>query len=101
MTPYYDSVAGLGRAREVFEGGWGDRLWLNVPGPFHGGETDTCRTGRVSAPRHVLYGGQYVTEYVYRRPRTPAETARLVEAAAHDPALGYGCDGDSHWTPVA
>ncbi|MFI1128686.1 hypothetical protein [Streptomyces althioticus] len=56
---------------------------------------------RVSAPRHVLYGGQYVTEYVYRRPRTPAETARLAEAAAHDPVLGYGCDGDSHRTPAA
>ncbi|MGA5705714.1 hypothetical protein ACPCK8_04385 [Streptomyces cellulosae] len=29
------------------------------------------------------------------------ETARLVEAAGSDPLSGYGCDGDSHWTPAA
>ncbi|WP_268220270.1 ferredoxin [Streptomyces sp. EMB24] len=92
---------GLGPAREVLQGSWGDRIWLNVPGPFYGGETDTCRTRRRSAPRHVLYGGQYLTEYVYRQPRRPADTARLVEVATDHPVLGYGCDGDSHWTPVA
>ncbi|MFF3537905.1 ferredoxin [Streptomyces sp. NPDC002466] len=101
MTLYYDPVASLGKDREAFRGGWDDRLWLNVPGPFYGGETDTCRTGRLSAPQHVLYGGEYLTEYVYRQPRTPAETARLVEAADQDPFLGYGCDGDSRWTPDA
>ncbi|MFG1665975.1 ferredoxin [Streptomyces sp. Y7] len=101
MTLYYDPVARLGRDREVFQGRWEDRLWLNVPGPFYGGETDTCRTGRLSAPHHVLYGGEYLTEYVYRQPRTRAETARLVEAADCDPFLGYGCDGDSRWTPGA
>ncbi|WP_329120125.1 ferredoxin [Streptomyces sp. NBC_01465] len=99
MTLYSDPVAHLGRDREAFRGRWEDRLWLNVPGPFYGGETDTCRTGRLSAPQHVLYGGEYLTEYVYRQPGTPAETARLVEAADCDPFLGYGCDGDARWTP--
>ncbi len=42
-----------------------------------------------------------MSEYVYRQPRTPAETAQLVEAAECDPFLGYGCDGDAHWTPRA
>ncbi|WP_121830669.1 ferredoxin [Streptomyces sp. S1] len=101
MALYYDPVAGLGEDREAFRGDWEDRLWLNVPGPFYGGGTDTCRTGRDSAPRHVLYGGAYLTEYVYRQPGTPAETARLVEAADRDPLLGYGCDGDARWTPDA
>ncbi|MFH8726292.1 ferredoxin [Streptomyces termitum] len=101
MTLPYDPVAGLGRDREAFRGSWEERLWLNVPGPFYGAGTDTCRTGRVAAPRHVLYGGAYLTEYVYRQPRTPAETARLVEAADQDPFLGYGCDGDARWTPDA
>ncbi|MFE7191142.1 ferredoxin [Kitasatospora sp. NPDC057541] len=101
MTLYFDSEAVLGENREAFRGSWEDRLWLNVPGPFYGGETDTCRTGRISAPQHVLYGGEYLTEYVYRQPRTSAEVARLVEAADCDPFLGYGCDGDAHWTPEA
>ncbi|MFJ6137058.1 ferredoxin [Kitasatospora sp. NPDC092286] len=101
MTLYFDPEAALGEDREAFRGKWEDCLWLNVPGPFYGGETDTCRTGRISAPQHVLYGGEYLTEYVYRQPRTPAEVARLVEAADCDPFLGYGCDGDAHWTPEA
>ncbi|MFF2778519.1 ferredoxin [Streptomyces sp. NPDC058052] len=101
MTLYYDPVASLGKDLEAFQGIWEDRLWLNVPGPFYGGDTDTCRTGRLSAPRHVLYGGEYLTEYVYRQPKTPDETARLVEAADCDPFLGYGCDGDARWTPEA
>lgn len=99
MTLYFNPVAHLGKGHEAFRGRWEDRLWLNVPGPFYGGETDTCRTGRLSAPEHVLYGGEYLTEYVYRQPRTPAETAQLVEAADCDPLLGYGCDGDRRWTP--
>lgn len=101
MTLYFDPTAALGEDREAFRGRWEDRLWLNVPGPFYGGETDNCRTGRLSAPDHVLYGGTYLAEYVYRQPRTAAEAARLVEAAECDPLLGYGCDGDAHWTPDA
>ncbi len=101
MTLYFDPTVGLGKHRDAFRGRWADRLWLNVPGPFYGGETDTCWTGRLSAPQHVLYGGEYLTEYVYRQPRTPAETAQLVEAADQDPFLGYGCDGDVYWTPEA
>ncbi|WP_344027006.1 ferredoxin [Streptomyces luteireticuli] len=85
--------------RDAFRGRWEDRLWLNVPGPFYGAGTDTCATGRLSAPGHVLYGGEHFTEYVYRQPRTPAEVALVVEAAAADPFLGYGCDGDRRWTP--
>ncbi|MFD8750363.1 ferredoxin [Kitasatospora sp. NPDC059577] len=99
MTLSFDPVAVLGDDRDAFRGRWEDRLWLNVPGLLYGGETDNCWTGRLSAPSHVLSGGEYLTEYVYRRPRTPADTALLVEAADNDPLLGYGCDGDSRWTP--
>ncbi|MYV53869.1 ferredoxin [Streptomyces sp. SID3212] len=99
MTLYFDPLAGLGDDRLAFTGRWEDRLWLNVPGPFYGGETDTCWTGRLAAPSHVLYGGEYLSEYVYRQPKTHADTALLVEAADQDPFLGYGCDGDLRWTP--
>ncbi|WP_031067965.1 hypothetical protein [Streptomyces sp. NRRL WC-3742] len=99
MTLYFDPTAGLGTDRDTFQGRWEDKLWLNVPGPFYGADTDTCWTGRLSAPQHVLYGGDYLTEYVYRQPRTPTEVALLVEGADQDPFLGYGCDGDTHWTP--
>ncbi|MFF3257236.1 ferredoxin [Actinacidiphila glaucinigra] len=98
MTLYFDPVPLLGDDRKAFGGRWQDRMWLNVPGPFYGAETDNCWTGRLHAPSHVLYGGQYLTEYVYRQPRTPDELARLVEAADQDPRAGYACDGDAHWT---
>ncbi|MBB4966326.1 hypothetical protein [Saccharothrix violaceirubra] len=61
---------------------WAREHWLNVPGPFYPGETDTCRTGRLSAPRHVLYGGEFPNEFVHRQPRTRDEVDRVVEAAA-------------------
>ncbi|WP_262403494.1 hypothetical protein [Actinomadura sp. CNU-125] len=48
----------------------------------------------------MLYEAEYFTEYVYRQPRTPQELARLVDAAEEDPFVGYGCDGDEHWTPT-
>ncbi|MFJ2651185.1 ferredoxin [Streptomyces sp. NPDC087420] len=100
MTLYFDPLASVTIAWHL-PGVGEDRLWLNVPGPFYDGATDTCWTGRVSAPDHVLYGGEYLTEYVYRQPKAPADTALLIEAADQDPLLGYGCDGDSRWTPEA
>ena len=80
---------------------WAEKLWLNVPGPFYTGETDTCWTGRLPAPRHVLYGGPRLAEFVYRQPKTPEEVDCLVDAAWDDPLDGYACDGDSRWTPDA
>lgn len=80
---------------------WTQKHWLNVPGPFYTGETDTCWTGRLEAPRHVLYGGQYQNEFVYRQPKTQAEVVCVLNAAGEDPWGGYADDGDSRWTPEA
>jgi hypothetical protein len=80
---------------------WAEKHWLNVPGPFYTGQTDTGWTGRLSAPRHVLYGGEYLNEFVYRQPKTPAEVERLLCAAGDEPFGGYSGDGDSRWTPDA
>lgn len=80
---------------------WAEKHWLNVPGPFYTGETDTCWTGRLRAPRHVLYGGEYQNEFIYRQPRTQAEIDCVLKAADDDPFGGYASDGDSRWTPEA
>ncbi|WP_405492109.1 ferredoxin [Streptomyces sp. NBC_00096] len=80
----------------------GERLWLNVPGPFYTGETDNCWTGRMEAPGNVLYAAEsaYCTEYVFRQPRNPAEVRAVAEAAWADPRGEYHCDGDLCWTPA-
>lgn len=99
MTLYFDPLTAIGDNLEAFKGRWEDRLWLNVPGPLYGAQTDNCWTGRLHAPAHVLYGGDYASEYVFRQPRTSTETAGLVQAAAEDPYASYACDGDTWWTP--
>ncbi|GAB3733304.1 hypothetical protein GCM10027598_57810 [Amycolatopsis oliviviridis] len=98
--PRWEPLAALpaGEPEGSFSGRWEDRLWLNVPGPFYTGIADNCWTGRLHAPRHVLYGGEYFGEYVYRQPATSAEVLNLVAAAQQDPYHGYACDGDSRWT---
>ncbi|MER5479334.1 ferredoxin [Streptomyces sp. NPDC002734] len=101
MSLYFDPGPLLAEDRSGFYGKWEERKWLNVPGPFYGAETDNCGTGRLMAPRHVLYESEYFTEYVYRQPRDAEEVRQLVDAAGEDPFGGYGCDGDDHWTPAA
>jgi hypothetical protein len=96
----WDPVSALSAAdRECFAERWDDLCELNVPGPFYAGETDTCWTGRLHAPGNVMYGGEYLSEYVFRQPRDAAEVAGIVEAAWQDPFRGYGCNGDEHWMP--
>ncbi|EDY47356.1 hypothetical protein CRV15_35535 (plasmid) [Streptomyces clavuligerus] len=99
----WEPVAALpeGEPETSFGGRWEDRLWLNVPGPFYTGIADNCWTGRLHAPRRVLYGGEHFSEYVYRQPATTAEVLNLATAAQVDPYRGYACDGDSRWTPEA
>ncbi|MFD6891099.1 hypothetical protein [Streptomyces sp. NPDC059957] len=80
----------------------GERLWLNVPGPFWTGVTDNCWTGRMEAPDSVLYTAEsaHCTEYVFRQPRNPSEVRALAEAAWAEPCGEYYCDGDLRWTPA-
>jgi hypothetical protein len=78
-------------------GRWEDRNWRNVPGPFYGADTDTCETGPVVAPRHVL-ADEDGQEFVFRQPRTTAEVESVLDAAWSDPFRGYAGDGHDHWT---
>ncbi|MFD0261313.1 hypothetical protein ACFVH7_23960 [Kitasatospora indigofera] len=57
-------------SREAGEGRWEDRGRLNVPGPFHGGATDSGRHGPACAPRHVLLGDRGA-EFVCRQAAAP------------------------------
>ncbi|WP_030317921.1 ferredoxin [Streptomyces flavochromogenes] len=99
MTLYFDAAAALFQVYPSYSGCWEDCLWLNVPGPVYGAETDNCATGRLEAPRHIHYGGEYFTEYVYRQPRTPDEVRDVLSAIEADPMDGYAWDGDQRWTP--
>jgi hypothetical protein len=84
----------------MFQGKWEERNSLNVPGPIYGAMTDTCWVGRLSAPRHVLYGDveDYEQEFLYRQPRNLAELLQVLDGVRQDPFAGWAYDGDDHWT---
>ncbi|WP_327138801.1 ferredoxin [Nocardia sp. NBC_01327] len=88
----------LGPPSGYLLGVWSERDWRNVPGPFYGAQTDSCGTGPLAAPDHVLCEDKYGSEVVFRQPRTVRETQLVLTAAWSDPFAGYACDGDDHWT---
>jgi hypothetical protein len=93
----------MGRDPDESPTRWEVKRWLNVPGPFYTGWTDTCWTGRQIAPNNVLYSGDgdsACEEFIFRQPRDEAELAAVVAAAAVEVYAGYACDGDQHWTPA-
>lgn len=83
---------------ETWQGVFAERHPLNVPGPFYAAQTDTCCCGPVEAPDNVLHD-EAGLEFVWRQPRGDAEVQAVTLAAETDPFLGYGRDGDEHWTP--
>ncbi|WP_405788613.1 ferredoxin [Streptomyces sp. NBC_00029] len=93
-VPVYDTLLW-----DAWPDAWSDRNWRNVPGPFYGAVTDTCWVGREVAPDHILYDDESGQEFVYRQPRTPEETYRVMAAAWQDPMAGFASDGDERWTP--
>ena len=88
----------LGLPESYLKGRWDQRNRLNVPGPFYCGETDTCWTGRIYAPAHVLYDDDGL-EFVYRQPANSAQMHAVLSAAFAEVFSGYAADGDDHWTP--
>ncbi|MFE3001762.1 ferredoxin [Nocardia sp. NPDC059246] len=90
----------LGPPGEYLKGEWAQRDWRNVPGPFYRANTDSCWTGRLVAPDHILYEDEFGSEVVYRQPYNLRETQLVLTAAAYDPFSAYACDGDDHWTLV-
>lgn len=88
----------LGDPGDYLRGRWNERDWRNVPGPFYGANTDSCWTGRLIAPDHIVYEDGFGSEVVFRQPRNPCETQLLLTAARADPYCAYAYDGDEHWT---
>jgi hypothetical protein len=82
---------------QFFQPAFGKRKPLNIPGPFYGAETDTCETGTAEAPHNVLLdaSGQ---EFVFTQPRGEDELWDIISAAICECFVGYGLDGDDHWT---
>jgi hypothetical protein len=90
---------GVQRPERYFLGRWEDRHLLNVPGPFYGASTDTCCDG----PPLALYSLMTDAEgfgFVWRQPRSDAETLSLMTGCSSDPLSGFGWDGDQRWTPA-
>lgn len=86
------------RPESYLRGAWEQRNVLNVPGPFYGAETDTCWDGPPFAPDSLLCDFDGLG-FVWRQPRTAAETHALMEGASSDPFSGFSWDGDENWTP--
>ncbi|GAB3635590.1 hypothetical protein GCM10027422_11800 [Hymenobacter arcticus] len=76
---------------------WLTKNYLNFPGPFYTGESDTCGTGDGEAPANVLYDADYC-EYVFEQPQNFAEFLCVLDAAAVEVLDSYSCDGNDHWT---
>ncbi|WP_157963805.1 hypothetical protein [Actinocorallia populi] len=76
---YWDSMP-LVLAQNDLNGLWTERDWRNVPGPFYGAMTDNCGTGRLHAPKRVMYT-EHGQEIVYRQPQNPKELQDLLNAA--------------------
>lgn len=77
---------------------WADIHYLNFPGPFYTGESDTCGTGECQAPANVLNDGSHAQEYVFRQPQNYTEFLCVVDAAAVEVLDSYSCDGNQYWT---
>ena len=84
---------GNGTFRSTFH----QRNALNIPGPFYGAETDTCETGVMEAPRNVLLD-QNGQEFVFEQPSSEEGMRDVLSAALCECFIGYGADGDDHWT---
>ncbi len=59
--------------------------------------SDTCATGRLSAPDNVAYDG-YCREFVFRQPRDAAELGAVMSADSEEVFACYRFDGLDRWT---
>ncbi|HET9504329.1 MAG TPA: hypothetical protein VFO93_12375 [Hymenobacter sp.] len=76
---------------------WPEINYLNFPGPFYTGNSDTCGTGEREAPDNVLLT-DHAEEYIFRQPQNFTEFLCVLSAAAVEVLGSYSCDGNDRWT---
>lgn len=76
---------------------WDERAILTIPGVVWTVSSDTCATGRLSAPDNVAYDHWY-REFVFRQPRDPAELGAVMSADSEEVFACYRFDGLARWT---
>lgn len=76
---------------------WQYIKYLNFPGPFYTGDSDTCGIGDAESPDNVLFT-EHAEEYVFRQPQNFEEFLCVLDAASAEVLNSYSCDGNSHWT---
>lgn len=76
---------------------WDERAVLTIPGVVWTVSSDTCATGRLSAPDNVAYDHWY-REFVFRQPRDAAELGAVMSADSEEMFACYRFDGLERWT---
>ncbi|MDQ6525016.1 hypothetical protein RB608_15460 [Nocardioides sp. LHD-245] len=76
---------------------WDERAFLTIPGVVWTVSSDTCATGRLSAPDNVAYDHWY-REFVFRQPRDAAELGAVMSADSEEVFACYRFDGLERWT---
>lgn len=79
---------------------WDTRAFLTVPGIVWTVSSDTCATGRLSAPENVTYDHRY-REFVFRQPRDEEELAAIMSADSEEVFGCYRFDGLNRWTSLS
>ncbi|MFI1464645.1 hypothetical protein [Nocardia carnea] len=79
---------------------WDTRAFLTVPGVVWTVSSDTCATGRLSAPENVTYDHRY-REFVFRQPRDEEELAAIMSADSEEVFGCYRFDGLNRWTSLS
>ena len=78
-------------------GDWDSRAFCTVPGLVWTVSSDTCMTGRPSAPANIAYD-EFGREFVYRQPTNEAELAGVMSADSEEVFACYRFDGLERWT---
>lgn len=76
---------------------WDERAVLTIPGVVWTVSSDTCATGRLSAPGNVSYDHVH-REFVFRQPRDAAELGAVMSADSEEVFACYRFDGLEWWT---
>jgi len=76
---------------------WDERAVLTIPGVVWTVSSDTCATGRLSAPDNVAYGHWY-REFVFRQPRDTDELGAVMSADSEEVFACYRFEGLEWWT---